>query len=48
MTISSLAEIYGVKDLSEAHGLKQDLSDARFLDDDDLLKEEGNEMKMEA
>lgn len=50
MTISSLAEIYGgAKDTLEEGGLGHDLSDARFLDDEEGMKDEADEsMKVEA
>jgi hypothetical protein len=40
-------ESYGLHDASRGKVLGKDISDARFLDDEDLLKEEDSEMKTE-
>jgi len=45
-TISSLMESYGLHDASRGQVLEKDISDARFLEDEDLL-EEDSEMKTE-
>jgi hypothetical protein len=45
-TIGSLMESYGSHDASRGQVLGKDISDARFLDDEDLL-EEDSEMKTE-
>jgi hypothetical protein len=40
-------ESYGSHDASRGQVLEKDISDARFLDDEDLLEEEDSEMKTE-
>lgn len=42
-TISSLVESYGLPDSSRGLALEKNLSDAKFLDDEDALKEEEEE-----
>ncbi|PVG03158.1 Metallo-hydrolase/oxidoreductase [Serendipita vermifera] len=48
-TISSLAEAYGVVDISNGPILEKNISEARFLDDEEYVKDEAevDEMKVE-
>jgi hypothetical protein len=49
-TISSLAESFGAVDISTGPVLEKNISEARFLEDEDYVKGEmgGEEMKVEA
>lgn len=41
-------ESYGLHDISAEHPLEKNISDARFIEDEDLLKAEEDDMKTEA